>query len=135
MKGWKEGWIDKAHSAIPPSKSTSLTASMDHAKYVLSMLPAFFCHSQEKNYRGLRIKRGIYSAKVLAKEARRFLDPDGGRVLVGFGDYGNQDGCIRGRAKGPVKKFKAALQRVCDVVMVDERLTSQVGGCCCCCCA
>jgi transposase len=54
------------------------------------------------------------------------------RILVGYGDWSQQDGVLKGREKAPVKKMRRMMRlQGIKVVSVDEHRTSKCcSGCC-----
>jgi hypothetical protein len=64
--------------------------------------------------------------KIVGEQA----DPK--RTLVGFGDWSQVDGFLKGREKAPVKKMRRMMRELgMKVVSVDEHRTSKsCSGCC-----
>lgn len=91
-----------------------------------------FC--AEQPFRKWRFKRMLNMNKAYHKAARKIMDVpiDPGqprrkpRTLIGYGDWSNQDGVLRGTPKSGVKRLKRALRaNGATVVMVDEFKTSK----------
>jgi transposase len=58
-------------------------------------------------------------------------DVDCSRILVGFGDWSQQDGFIKGKEKAPVKKIRRMMrQRGIKVIAIDEFRTSKTCSAC-----
>lgn len=88
-----------------------------------------FC--AEKPFRKWRFKRNRFLNKAYSQAARKILrkhDQPGWhrRALVGYGDWSNPAGPIRGTPRSGVKRLKRALRaHGATVVMVDEYKTSR----------
>ena len=69
------------------------------------------------------------SKKKIVKICKRIAST-GKNVLLGFGDWSNNDKIVKKHPKGPVLKIKQELKRHCKVVDVDEHNTSKLcNGC------
>jgi transposase len=89
-----------------------------HSLYEMSRRPAF---------RAWRFKSAVVGQKAMHEMAKKIVGKNKKKedVCVGFGDWSQQDGFLRGSEKAPVKKLRAALRTMATVVKIDEYCTSQ----------
>ncbi|KXS14529.1 hypothetical protein M427DRAFT_44955 [Gonapodya prolifera JEL478] len=95
--------ISRAYADMPRKKTVLLDQLESYGQFALARVDDLLRFSIQNPYRQLRFKRFIFAQKKLAKLAKQFAqEPD---VLVGFGDWSNQDsGIIKSCPSGPVLK-------------------------------
>ena len=75
-----------------------------------------------------------FSKKKLKKMCKSLKAKNGSKVLIGFGDWSNNDsgGILKKNQVGPVNKFKLMLKKdpMCKVVPIDEFRTSKLHNKC-----
>jgi len=98
---------------------------------------AFNHHEQKRKYRAWRFKVSRFTKKALAQAAKKMTkkrNPAAGeplwhspdRTIIGWGDWSQQDGFLRGTPKAPVKKLRRAFKKMgFTIVEVDEHRTSK----------
>jgi hypothetical protein len=86
-------------------------------------------------FRNQKMKRYIYSQKILRSMCSEITKESRKKTLVGFGDWSATDngGLIKKCPTGPVKKLERMLREYCTVVSVDEYKTSKIHNSCKCC--
>jgi transposase len=75
-------------------------------------------------YRKWRFTASVMAPKAMKQIIDRLIGKNE-KVLIGFGDWSQQDGFLRGSDTAPVKKFKRELRKRATVVKIDEYCTSQ----------
>ena len=70
----------------------------------------------------------VHSQKALEYISKKVVDNK--KTLIGFGDWSQQDGVIKGHRKAPLNRTKRVLRKHATVIDIDEYLTSQKCSCC-----
>ena len=112
----------------PSSKSPHLADVSAAIEYRLATYVELYAFSATKGFLNRRFKAYTKKQKALVKIGKKLLGgTPGDHVVVGYGDWSQQDGFGRGHQKAPVKMFRKALARqVRAVVDVDEYHTSKM---------
>lgn len=120
---------------MPTRKTSNLAVLHKHVTFVLPVMEALMQWHMTKPFRKLKLRRYIYSKRVLNEVCDRLTRKAGRKTLIGFGDWSNKDsaGIIKKCPAGPVKRLESALKHRCRVLEVDEFRTSKLhhacGGC------
>ena len=142
-------------AALPTLKVNDFELLKQNITTTLARSVFLFRFCADKPFRKWRFKRQLYLNKAYYTAVRKILDEPEPNVrhrrgqrrptraqrrriwaqrrctLVGYGDYSNQDGTIRGTPKSGVKRLKRALRSYgVTVVMVDEFRTSKTCSAC-----
>lgn len=110
---------------LPCLKTANLDTLSKGIRHVLRKRDFLFECNMKYAFRKWRFKTYMEQQKALVRLARR-LAPKGTKTLIGFGNWSQHDGVVKGHPKTPTKKFKRELRKVATVVEIDEYLTSQV---------
>lgn len=123
-EAWYKNWdYYENWKNIPTFKSSSTVIMMKYLEYVLPNLNKYFKFHTDKNFRGLKFTTYCRSKAVLTKICQEITNNK--KTLVGFGDYSQQHGLVKGHPTTPILKLKRELKRHCDVVDIDEWGTSK----------
>jgi len=123
-EAWYKNWdYYENWKNIPTFKSSSTVIMMKYLEYVLPNLNKYFKFHTDKNFRGLKFTTYCRSKAVLTKICQEITNNK--KTLVGFGDYSQQHGLVKGHPPVPILKLKRELKRHCDVVDIDEWGTSK----------
>ncbi|ETI37748.1 hypothetical protein F443_16441 [Phytophthora nicotianae P1569] len=128
-----KGWQDRHPKVLEAIRNmrTKKTASPEKLKvyiaFMTQRMDLLLRSSQLKPFRRLRFRIFLFMTKKLRQLCER-LTPRGKRVVVGFGDWSNQDvaGIIKKSPAGLVKVFERELARYCTVIPIAEYRTSKV---------
>jgi hypothetical protein len=128
----------QAVAALPTLKVGGFETFEENLRQTLAQAPLLLEHHESnRKYRALRFKVSRYTKKALAKAARKVTkkrNPQDGerdchspsRTIIGWGDWSQQDGFLRGTPKAPVKKLRRAFKKMgFTIVEVDEYRTSK----------
>jgi hypothetical protein len=133
-----------AIQALPSLKVGNFATFTNNVRLTLVQSPFLLRHHAEKRkYREYRFKISRFSKKALAKAARKLTkkrNPQPGerrdchppsRTIIGWGDWSQQDGFLRGTPKAPVKKFRRAFKKMGFTILeIDEYRTSKCCSSC-----
>ena len=114
-------------TSLPTLKVGGLPALAENVKLTLASMDYLFRFQRKLAFRNWRFKTKRFGEKALVKAVRKILDgaQDITKVLVGFGDWSEQD-CLKGTDKAPVKKMRKMFASMgAKVVKVDEYRTSK----------
>ncbi|ETP10022.1 hypothetical protein F441_14261 [Phytophthora nicotianae CJ01A1] len=129
IKGWQDRHpkVLEAIRNMPTKKTASLEKLKVYIAFMTQHMDLLLGFSQLKPFRRLRFRSFLFMKKKLRQLCER-LAPRGKRVVVGFGDWSNQDvaGIIKKSPAGPVKVFERELARYCTVIPIAEFRTSKV---------
>jgi transposase len=128
-------------AALPTLKVTDFQELKQNIATTLARSVFLLRFCADKPFRKWRFKRQVFLNKAYCAAARKILDDPNvsigrrrrrrRRTLVGYGDWSNQDGTLRGTPKSGVKRLKRALRSYgATVVMVDEFKTSKTCSAC-----
>jgi hypothetical protein len=112
-----------------PTKKTSESAKLlAYVHFMLPKLNMLLVYHMRQGFRGLKFKRYISAKKKLLALCKAIALRLGGKTVVGFGDWSNEDsgGIIKGSPSGPVKRLERELRKHCRVVSVDEFKTNKL---------
>ena len=126
IKKWygEDAKISTLFSNMPTLKTSKVDDMKVYLMTMFQNIHYLFDFHWKKRFRDLKFTRFVMAQKKLYQLCKKIANK--GNVLVGFGDWSNNDKCIKGHSKGPVEKFKAELKKYCKVVDVDEYLTSKL---------
>ena len=112
---------------MPSMKSSNVEEAI---RYRITVADWMFRFCRDKAFLKWRFKTKIYSQKALAELSTRMTGgKQGGRTIVGLGDWSQQDG-FKGLPKAPIKRMRNALKKRAVVLDVDEYMTSKTcSGC------
>ena len=133
-----------AIEALPSLKIGNFDTFKDNLRLTLAQAPFLLQHhAGKRKYREYSFKVSRFSKKALAKAARKLTkkrNPQPGeqrdchppkRTIIGWGDWSQQDGFLRGTPKAPVKKFRRAFKKMgFTIIEVDEYRTSKCCSSC-----
>jgi hypothetical protein len=112
---------------VPSLKTASFETFCARVKQMLAVAEFLFTFSKRPVFRGWRFKTSRFGKKALVKAVKKVVGnrpPE--EILVGFGDWSQQDGFIRGQEKAPVKKIRRMMrERGIKVISIDEHRTSK----------
>jgi len=136
-KRWREGQrtrksaLDAALRALPSLKTASFEVYCWAVHGHLAQAGFLFREHARMAYRNWRFKVARFKKQAMTKAAKKIVgDRDTSTVLVGFGNWSQQDGIKKERA--PVKRLRQELRRRgVKVVSVDEFRTSKMCSRCC----
>jgi hypothetical protein len=114
--------------ALESLKTAKFEVFKDRVRSTLAQAQSLFAFSEKKLFRAWRFKRGRFNKQAMHKAVKKVLGPGTNpkRTLVGFGDWSQQDGFLKGIEKAPVKKMRATMRRLgAKVVEIDEHRTSK----------
>jgi hypothetical protein len=133
----REPGYGAALALLPTLKVLTLDQLKTNTATTLANSEFLFNFCAEKPFRKWRFTRQRFLNKAYYQAASKILrdrNQPGRRLrraLVGYGDYSNADGAIRGTPKSGVKRLKRALRSYgATVVMVDEYKTSKTCSSC-----
>jgi len=92
-----------------------------------------FEYQRKIKFRAWRFKTNRFGKKALVKAVDKILgDSKRSKTVIGFGDWSQQDGFLKGSEKAPVKKIRRMFRELgIRVLKVDEHRTSKsCSGCC-----
>jgi hypothetical protein len=115
---------------MPSLKTMSLDNLKEAIRYRLKHAEFLFEFCKKKPFRRWRFTTFVCGEKAMVELAKEIVKGGSKKTLVGFGDWSQQDGFLKGSPKAPVKKFKRVLRRYATVVKIDEYNTSQVCSAC-----
>jgi hypothetical protein len=118
-------------ASLPSLKTANLVEFSEAVKETIRHSTYLFEFCEKKAFRAWRFKMNRFSKKAYAKAADKILgrgkNPD---MIVGFGDWSQQDGFVKGHDKPGVKRLRKEMRTRCRVVKVDEFRTSMTCSCC-----
>lgn len=128
IENYKYGHDDYRHilQKLPTFKTASYETYFTAFRTLLGDLDKLLKHSESIGFRKWRFTVYRCKQKTLDQMAKR-VKGDSHNVCVGFGDWSAQNSPIKKKARGPVKTFKAVLQRTrgIHVIDIDEFRTSK----------
>ena len=133
-----------AIQALPTLKVGNFDTFTANVQQTLAQAPFLLRHHAEKRtYRMYRFKVSRFSKKAMAKAARKLTKkrvptPEErrdchrpSRTIIGWGDWSQQDGFLKGTPKAPVKKVRRAFKKMgFTIVELDEFRTSKCCSSC-----
>jgi len=126
---WKKNLRKRDHDYdemcenMPCFKTCDFDGFATKIKYVLEHSDKMFRVYSQRPFRKWRFKTFVYGQKALVDISKR-LTAGGKNVCIGFGDWSQQDGVIKGHAKAPLKKLRRELRKHATVIAIDEYRTS-----------
>lgn len=122
----------KVLQSIPSLKTASFQEFSTRVKQTLAVADFLFTFCERQIYRAWRFKTTRFGKKALVKATKKIIgDRQPERVLVGFGDWSQQDGFLRGQEKAAVKKIRRIMrQQGIKVISIDEHRTSKCCSAC-----
>jgi len=106
-------------TSLPTLRTGVLDVLKANVQVVLATADFLFNFQRRKTFRAWRLKTSRFGKKAVKK----ILDgPDPKKTRIGFGDWSQQDGFVKGHDKAPVKKMRRIIG--VTVVKVDEYRTS-----------
>jgi transposase len=113
----------KSIQDIQSLKVSSLAAYVDAMKSIWKNFDFLIRFHVKHAFRNWRFKKKSASKKALSNIAKRIVD---GRknVLIGMGDWCQQDGFLKGKCKAPVKRITNEIRKHAKVISIDEHRTS-----------
>lgn len=134
---------EAAIRALPSLKVANFEVFENNLRLRLAQTPFLLRHHLEKRkYRDYRFKVSRFSKKALSKAAKKLTKKRNpgpneshhhppSRTIIGWGDWSQQDGFLRGTPKAPVKRFRRAFKKMgFTIVKVDEYRTSKCCSVC-----
>ncbi len=117
---------------LPSLKTADLDKYKAAVRETLLHSEFLFDFCEKRAFRAWRFKTARFAKKAYAKAAKKVI---GGRpskeVIVGFGDWSQQDGFLKGSEKAGVKRLRRELRaKNIKVVSIDEYRTSKVCSAC-----
>ncbi|KAK1930498.1 hypothetical protein P3T76_014169 [Phytophthora citrophthora] len=129
IRGWQDcnPRVLEAIRNMPTKKTASLEKLKVYIAFMTQRMNLLLSFSQLKPFRRLRLRSFFFMKKKLRQLCEQLV-PRGKRVVIGFGDWSNQDvgGIIKKSPAGPVKVFERELARYCTVIPIAEYRTSKV---------
>jgi hypothetical protein len=119
----------KVISEMPSMKTGSPDTLKESIKYRLQHFKDLFEFSTSKPFLKWRFTTYMYSQKALEYISKKVVNNK--KTLIGFGDWSQHDGFVKGHRKAPLNRTKRVLRKYARVVDVDEYRTSQMCSCCC----
>jgi transposase len=105
-----------------------LNSSFRHAGFLFNFFHAEAMGKKKKNW---RFKCARFNKKAMAKAAKKLVGERPRETLIGFGDWSQRDGFVKGKKKAPIKKLRRAIRdRGATVVLIDEFRTSKCCSAC-----
>ena len=135
QKEWENGMRSKHPEYttmiknMPSMKTSLLDTLVFSLQYRLDHFEYLFGFCSQKPFLKWRFTTFVYSQKALTWMAKNVVG-DEKNCVIGFGDWSQVDGVVKGHPKAPNKRIKRALSRVATVVNVDEYRSSMVCSCC-----
>ena len=111
---------------LPSMKTASFEKLQMAIKYRLEHFDFLFSFCEKKPFLKWRFTTYSFSQKALTWMAKKVVGDKKGSIAIGFGDWSQIDGFVRGHPKAPPKRIKKALGVFATVIEVDEYRTSQV---------
>ena len=126
--------VDSAYvssiESIESFKTADLTKFRDAIGTVNRVSMYLFEYGQSHRFRKWRFTRQVFDRKALKMVVDKVLGDkprgDPSKVCIGFGDWSNPLGVLKGGNAGPVKKIKQELRHHATVIRIREYNTSQV---------
>ena len=112
---------------MPTLRTGLLDVFRANVQGVLGSADFVFNFQRRTKFRAWRFKTSRFGKKALVQAVNKILaGKDPKKTLIGFGDWSQQDGFIKGRDKAPVKKMRRTMRKLgVTVVKVDEHRTSK----------
>lgn len=125
IKKWysEDDRVKELFANMPTMKTSKVRDVAEYLQVMFNNIHYLFNFHWKKKFRDLKFTRMVMAQKKLHKICTKIAGE--GKTLFGFGDWSNNDKCIKGHNKGPVQKVKKALKKYCKVVDVDEHLSSK----------
>jgi transposase len=125
---------DDALKSLPSLKTGDYNEFKRRVKQTLLVAEFLFGFQRRIKFRAWRFKKHRFGQKAMVKGVKKIVGEGvkNDRILVGYGDWSQQDGVLKGREKAPVKKMRRMMRlQGIKVVSVDEHRTSKCcSGCC-----
>ena len=125
----KDTRVSTTFKSLPSLKTTNISKYLEYLDIFFAEVDYLLDFHFRKPFRDVKFTTYIQSQKKLQKMCKQLVQ-DKENVLVGFGDWSNQDSPVLKLEKGPVKKFKECLKRYATVIDIDEFKTSKTCNCC-----
>jgi len=130
----KDPKFARAIDSIKSFKTVDLTKFRDAIRSVTKVSTYLFEYGYTHRFRRWRFTRQVFDRKALKMVVDKVLGDgprgDPSKICIGFGDWSNAVGVLKGGNAGPVKKVKQELRHHATVVRIREQYTSQVcSGC------
>jgi transposase len=119
----------KVITEMPSMKTGSVEIMKKAIQYRLQHFHYLFEFSATKPFLKWRFTTYVYSQKALEYISKKVVDNK--KTLIGFGDWSQHDGFVKGHRKAPLNRTKRVLRKYCTLLEVDEYNTSQMCSCCC----
>lgn len=119
-------------ASLPSLKTASLDVYKERVRQTLVHASDLFGFSRAHGFRRQRFKVARHSKMALVNAVKKILDgKDPKETMVGFGNWSQRNGILKGSEPAPVKKLRRELKkRGAKVVLIDEFRTSKCcSGC------
>ena len=114
-------------TSLPTLRTGDFDECIANVKDTLAVAEFLFNFQRKQKFRAWRFKTVRFGKKALVQAVNKILgEADRSKTLIGFGDWSQQDGFIKGKEKAPVKKIRRMMRELgVKVVKVDEHRTSK----------
>ena len=129
-ENWYKKWNKKEYwKNIPTSKSSVTSKQKEYLAYVLPHYDMLQKYHQEKSFRQLRFTAYCRQKAVLT-EICKYITGDERNTLVGYGDFAQQSGLVKGHPTAPIVKLRKELSKHCTLKIMNEYATSKTCSFC-----
>jgi transposase len=122
----------RVSTSLPTLKTVNLETYKTNVRQTLASAEYLFEYQRKAKFRAWRFKTLRFGKKALVKAINKILgDAKRDGTVIGFGDWSQQDGFLKGSEKAPVKKIRRMFRELgIKVLKVDEHRTSKsCSGC------
>jgi hypothetical protein len=128
----REPKYQEAISKVPSMKTSVLERFKENVTEILKVSGSLLDFRREKPFRKWEFTTKVEGMKATAVLCKKITKGqcDREKVLIGLGDWSQQDGVLKGKPKTPVKKWRRELRNYATVVRIDEYRTSKTCSCC-----
>jgi hypothetical protein len=119
----------KTNEGLETTKTVNLAKYESAMRSILSRADYLLEFNRPLAFRAWRFKMKRFGMKALHNVADAVLGKgvsDRTKICIGFGDWSQPDGFLKGSVKAPIKKIRAELRKRATVIKIREYNTSQV---------
>jgi hypothetical protein len=117
----------RTSTSLPTLRTGDLDEFTANLRRVLASAGYLFDFQRRQKFRAWRFKTARFGKQALTRAVDKILNGrDKKKTVIGFGDWSQQDGFLKGKEKAPVKKIRRMMRAMgIKVVEVDEHRTSK----------
>jgi hypothetical protein len=128
----REPAYQEAIANVPSMKTSILEHFNENVTEILRVSGGLLDFRREKPFRKWEFTTKVEGMKATVALCKKITNGqrDKKKILIGLGDWSQQDGVLKGKPKAPVKKWRRELRNYATVVRIDEYRTSKTCSCC-----